>query len=333
MKTRYTHAGLPVLLLALLLFAACQNPSGDSEEEDSTLRGTVSISGRSSLGGTLEADTSALEGTGTILYQWFRGESTPLEGAAAESYVPVAGDVGKTLKAQVRRIGYTGIVESEAVGPISQSGFNYILASTVKYFSLSKSMEVSASKRATAEWDIALESKSGFIYAYTNSGVTAAELGSGGKGGVWFVGDDAKPFNDVTLADRVTEYTGENAQYADCKDYETDVTRYQIGMSAALPGRMNIMTYYGYAVGDGLTADTAFGWSTPGPPNYPFYEFNKKAIAYVEGGMPPPWYPTGRVYIIRHGDGEHYSKFQIDTLSYIRGYKFNISFKFSPLSE
>jgi hypothetical protein len=328
MKTRSIPAGLSAFLTVVLLFTACQDPAGDSEEEGSELRGMVSVSGRSSLGGTLTADTGDLEGTGTILYQWIRGESTPLEGASAESYAPVAGDVGKTLKVRVRRIGYSGTIESESVGPISQSGFSYILASTVKYFSLSKSMELDPSKRATAEWDIALESKDGFCYAYTNSGVTAAELGSGGQGGVWFIGDDTKPFDQVTLADRVTDFSGANAEYA---DYVTDVTRYQIGMSAALPGSMNIMSYYGYAVGDGLTADTAFGWSTPGPPTAPFYEFDKKAFAYVEGGMPPPWFPTQEVYVIRHADGSSYSKFQVYAIKYQSGYTFLLSFRFKNL--
>jgi hypothetical protein len=94
---------------------------------------------------------------------------------------------------------------------------------------------------------------------------------------------------------------------------------------------MNIMTYFGYATGDGLTEATAFGWSTPGPPSAPFYEFNKKAFAYVTGGMPPPWFPTKQVYIIRHADGTSYSKFQVSALRYQTGYTFIMGFKFKNL--
>jgi hypothetical protein len=104
---------------------------------------------------------------------------------------------------------------------------------------------------------------------------------------------------------------------------------------------MNIMTYWGYTSdtsktggytpGDGLSEATRFGWSYPGPPDHPFYEFNKKAFAYNTGGMPPPWEPTGEVYIIKHADGSGYSKFQVTSVRYRSGYTYLLSVRFENL--
>jgi hypothetical protein len=334
MHTRFLRALVPALLLVL---AGCPDPSGDSGGEDPELRGTVSVNGSPSVGGTLTADTSLLEeGAGVISYRWIQGDSTVIAGAAGESYTPGADDAGKTIKVEVSRAGYRGTLESEPVGPVTAAAaggsFNYTLHNTVKYFSLAQGKEVLAAKSNTNEWDIAIQvDGGGFCYVYTNSGASAEALGTTGQGGVWFTNETN--FNNVTLASRVTDYTGENAQYADCAAYETDVTRYQMGMSASLGGRMNIMTYYGYASGDGLTADTAFGYSTPGPPSHPFYEFNKKAFAYVTGGMPPPWHPTQQIYIIRHADGVSYSKFQVTALRYQTGFTYVLGFRFANLQE
>jgi hypothetical protein len=333
MNRRFLYAVFPVLLALTLVLAGCPDPSGDSESGAPELRGTVSVNGSASVGGTLTADTSLLEGAGAVSYQWIWDNATVIEGAAGETYDPVAGDVDKTIKVRVSRAGYAGNRESEPVGPVAAAGgsFSYTLNNTIKYISLSRGAELSASKRGTNEWDLALEviGQDGFCYLYTNSGETAEAFGTTGQGGVWFT--NKTDFDSVTLADRVTDYTGDNAPYADCAVYETDVTRYQMGMSTIPARRMNIMTYYGYATGDGLTEATAFGWSTPGPPSYPFYEFNKKAFGAVTGGMPPPWYATRQVYIIRHADGESYSKFQVYALKYQRGYSFVVSFKIKTL--
>ena len=114
---------------------------------------------------------------------------------------------------------------------------------------------------------------------------------------------------------------------------DNDVTRYQGAMNGPAMGRMNIMTYYGYASGSGETAEDPFGYSVPGPPGSPFYEFNKRAFAYATGGMPPPWFPTKQVYIIRHADGVSYSKLQVTAVSYKRGYIYILGFQFANLDE
>jgi hypothetical protein len=198
----------------------------------------------------------------------------------------------------------------------------------IKYYSLSQGAEVDASKRATAEWDIALEAIDAFFYLYTNSGYTATEFGgTGGQGGVWFT--NKTDFDSVLLSDRVTDFSGENAEYA---AYVTDVKRYQPSMTGTPIGTMNIMTYYGYEGGDGSYSNP-FTLSTGAPFGHPFFEFNKKAFAAAGTTMPPSWYETNQVYVIRHADGASYSKFQVYDFFYTRGYKYTISFKFEPLTE
>ncbi|MDR0909228.1 MAG: hypothetical protein LBM77_05620 [Spirochaetaceae bacterium] len=75
------------------------------------LSGSVSILGNPIVGSTLTADTSQLSGTGTITYQWMQGEDTTV-GTGGNTYVPVEGDIGKTIKVQVSRVDYDGTVES-----------------------------------------------------------------------------------------------------------------------------------------------------------------------------------------------------------------------------
>ncbi|MDR2375853.1 MAG: hypothetical protein LBD96_05370, partial [Treponema sp.] len=157
MNRQNKRAGFPALVL-LLVLAGCQNPSGDSGSGTPDLAGTVSLNGSASVGGTLTADTSLLDGTGELSYQWIRDEIYPITGAAGESYVPATGDRDKSIKVRVSRAGYNGTVESESVGPVtlvSAEGFNfsYTLQNTIRYFSLSQGKELDASKSNTTEWD------------------------------------------------------------------------------------------------------------------------------------------------------------------------------------
>jgi hypothetical protein len=199
----------------------------------------------------------------------------------------------------------------------------------IKYISLAQGAEVPAEIKNTTEWDIALEARGSFFYISTNSGETASGLGSGGQGGVWFT-NKSYWVEVVMLDDWVTDFSEDNAEY---EIYVTDVTRYQPNMTGVSPGPMNIMTYYGYEAGDGLSPETPFTISTNAPYAVPFFKFNKKAFAYSETGMPPPWRPTMQVYIIKHADGSGYSKFQVHEFSYKTGYTYTISFKFETLIE
>jgi hypothetical protein len=150
------------------------------------------------------------------------------------------------------------------------------------------------------EWDV-------LFYAtrqiWTNSGVSAKDYRSGGKGAVWHTGKTN--FDAVVLEDAVKD----DPVYG---KYNTDVRRYAYGMAGynAQPERnMNVMTYLGYpnerdnSAMDGTTVEKMF---------MPFYLYDKRAFYEATvGAMPPDFRVTNRVYIIQHGDGEHWSKFQV----------------------
>jgi hypothetical protein len=82
------------------------------------LTGTVTITGTAKVGQTLTAKISGLGGTGTVSYQWLRGDAVPV-GTNQGSYVPVSADAGSTIKVRVTRSGYSGFVESAAAGPVA----------------------------------------------------------------------------------------------------------------------------------------------------------------------------------------------------------------------
>jgi hypothetical protein len=89
----------------------------------SPLTGSVIITGTAQAGHVLTADIDNLDGSGTVSYQWKRGDSaaaagTDIPGAAAQTYTPSADDVGKYLKVSVTRTGYTGSITSAATSAI-----------------------------------------------------------------------------------------------------------------------------------------------------------------------------------------------------------------------
>lgn len=172
------------------------------------------------------------------------------------------------------------------------------------YYSLATGQQVSdAAKIASKEWDIAFQ-RSRMIY--TNSGATADATTSGGLGGVWFT--NKTDFGGVSDEDEV-ETTGNYAEYA---DFTADVVKYT---STTASSRFNVMTYWGFKSGTGTSEDpyttyamTDFEDTTKFVP----YGYNKKNYIKMTQMIPSASFElTGQVYIIKHGDGEHYSKVQI----------------------
>jgi hypothetical protein len=171
------------------------------------------------------------------------------------------------------------------------------------FYSLSTGEQV-ADPRSTA-WDIVFI---GGRQIRTNSGASAGLYQSGGQGGVWYT--DKKVFAEVTSTnDAVTEPQEPRLQVL--KGLTEDVLRYGLGMSGGaelglLARITNVMTYAGYSnefeEGAGLSEDKPY--DAP-------YLYNKRQFYYNAGAMPPLFKPTNQVYVIRHGDGVHYSKFQI----------------------
>jgi hypothetical protein len=89
------------------------------------LTGTLTITGTPKVGENLNADTSGVDGDGALSYQWKRGDSaggafTNIENTSG-AYQLAAEDEGKYIKASVTRAGYTGSVESAAIGPVDSN--------------------------------------------------------------------------------------------------------------------------------------------------------------------------------------------------------------------
>ncbi|GHV93918.1 hypothetical protein AGMMS50293_02380 [Spirochaetia bacterium] len=88
------------------------------------LEGTVSISGTATVGQTLSANTSSLQGSGTISYEWKRGDTATAAGnaifnATSATYTLVNDDLNKYITITVSRVGYSGSKTSAASGPVS----------------------------------------------------------------------------------------------------------------------------------------------------------------------------------------------------------------------
>jgi hypothetical protein len=87
------------------------------------LTGTVSITGTPKVGQTLTVNTGSLGGSGTISYQWKRGNSagavnTNITNATESSYILSAEDYDKYVTISVTRSGHGGDVTSTAIGPV-----------------------------------------------------------------------------------------------------------------------------------------------------------------------------------------------------------------------
>jgi hypothetical protein len=177
-----------------------------------------------------------------------------------------------------------------------------------RFFSLASGEEVTdpAVIQSNA-WDIGFESHDASFFVLTNSGVTAAELGSGGAGAVWYTEQ-----TDFAAALRDDAVTAPPEEYL---PYIGDVTRYAKIMGAnPVRETMNLMTYLGYRAGTGTETDPFLAEEVGSggmSASYSPYKFNKKACYTLGKGMPPTCTPTGRVYVIRHGDGQTLSKLQV----------------------
>jgi predicted outer membrane repeat protein len=94
---------------------------------DVVLTGAVTVAGTPQARQVLTANTGDLGGTGTIVYQWQRGESAEglfadIPGEAHQTYVPETADQGKFFRVTVSRIGNNGALSSAAKGPLAAGG-------------------------------------------------------------------------------------------------------------------------------------------------------------------------------------------------------------------
>ena len=95
-------------------FVTCGESGGGRERP--VLTGTVSIRGNAQVGYTLRADTSDLGGSGSIYYEWRRGNEVSIIsdgwGEWGRTYTVRGADVGSTITMTVSRSGNSGSITS-----------------------------------------------------------------------------------------------------------------------------------------------------------------------------------------------------------------------------
>jgi hypothetical protein len=169
-----------------------------------------------------------------------------------------------------------------------------VLAGEPRYFSLSGGKEILDPKNG--DWDIAFDQNR---LIYTNSGDTAADLESGGRGGVWCTGaTDFDSVNSAGGADFSLPFTTDTRRY----------TNPAAEMGAPVQNRLNVITYIGYGSGTGETPETALT----------DYQYDRQQFYIADlSTMPPTYNLTNFVYIVKHGNGTAHSKVQISYMQSI----------------
>jgi hypothetical protein len=182
---------------------------------------------------------------------------------------------------------------------------------TPVYFSFTTGAEVTdAAEIASRNWDIAFQPSR---MIYTNSGNTATSASSNGLGGVWYT--DKTDFSAVSSTDEVP-ITLKNMEYF---GFMTDTTKYT---SSTVSNRYNIMTYWGFPGGTGTQTDPYTTNPYSSSADFVPYSYNKKnyiSMITMTGPNGAEYALSNQVYIIKHGDGIHYSKLQITDYTSVGG--------------
>jgi hypothetical protein len=156
------------------------------------------------------------------------------------------------------------------------------------YYSLKTGKQVDENTIASDGWDIGFQRPRAII---TNSGATAANLKSGGKGSVWYT--EKTDFDSVVQKDAVTSGA--------LSEYFTDTQKYIYSMSTLQHNTYNVINFPGFKEGNGIE-------------NTPFKTMLYDQKQFYKGG---DGYPvTKTVYIVKHGDGNGYSKIQVSRYEY-----------------
>jgi hypothetical protein len=227
--------------------------------------------------------------------------------------------------------------EEEARGYVITVNLNYNGGDDPWFYSLprgdeEKPTDISGPAIKSGAWDIAVEAHDRSFSIRTNSGASADEYDTkgngGGNGGVWFTD---KKFNTARVSDRAIPVAG--GEYAEYMPYTEDVACYVNLMSDGIPVVLNVITYLGYPGGSGTAADPFQRNQADSGNMASFipYSFNKKG-AYTMLGMPPLYTPTNQVYIVRHGDGDGWSKIQLVD-AYIENDDFILKIICAPAAE
>ncbi len=118
MNTKRILGTITFIAGVMIMFSliACDNGTGNGDDEEGTITGSVTIGGIPKYTHRIWADTSLLDGNGEISYQWIRGASTNI--GTGVYYDITAADIGQTLKVRVSRSEETGSKTSATITPV-----------------------------------------------------------------------------------------------------------------------------------------------------------------------------------------------------------------------
>ena len=213
-----------------------------------------------------------------------------------------------------------GYAKTILEGDYSVAGYVY----SKIYFNLRTGEVVPKSLRDTNKWDIMIEGGSFF----TNSGSTAADQGSSGEGGSYFSGSECLDMlSDITSRDVVSDIFEE--------DYKAWIF-WREGITEQNMNGMNLLTT---THGSGSMEDPYMYAFIDSLGNFNFTPMSDKsddeAIFWIDG-MPPNYYTTERIYIIRCADGESYATLMWNSLkqdAYFSDGKYHITFYYNKLTS
>jgi hypothetical protein len=147
---------------------------------------------------------------------------------------------------------------------------------------------------------------------FTNSGDTAADEGSGGLGGVYYVSGASSVDEDLSAALTAAK------EIFDDPGAEWDTHRHTDKKAWVNPAPtqfddsqtyLNAMTFLGYGTGDGTESSV-----------YSDYQYDQNQFYNADtSGMPPKYTMTNNIYIIRHGDGTKHTAIQVTAMDQVSG--------------
>jgi len=210
---------------------------------DNTLTGTVSIIGTLRVGRTITANTASLGGTGTITYQWKRGDTsaaadTTISGATSANYLLVMTDMDKYIQVTVTRAGYIGNVDSAIVGSVQQTAIT-----TTPLDSGAAGVQIFTSN--TSGNAILTGSTDGYGYEMWTEGGNNNKLtwyGPNQGGGAAF---KAEWTNPKDFLGRIGYFWGNGGSYTQYKNMYADFNYTRSGRSTA--GDYSYIGIYGWA--------------------------------------------------------------------------------------
>ena len=216
--------------------------TGDVANVNDDPTGSVTISGDTTQGAKLTADTSTLadeDGLGTLFYQWLSNRS-PISGAKSSTYTLTQSEVGKAISVTVSYIDFQGTVENIVSNPTTSTvtnvndapiGFSASISGTA-----AENETLTASASVSSD-DDGLDDPVSFSYQWqrsTDDGSNWSDI-AGATSANYTLGDDDAS-NQVRVSASYTDNHGTEETVSSSAQTVTNVNDAPSGFSASISG-------------------------------------------------------------------------------------------------